>query len=287
MHAELLADDLGWPEGPGLMPSGDIVFVETYRGRISAWSVADGVREFAFLGGGPNAVVVTPEGGLVVAQNGGVVGPWRSDDPRPPSIQTVGTNGKVETVATAIDGITLRAPNDLVRRDDGRIYFTDSGGDFDPVGRKDPGFVFELNPDGSGRCLAELGAVYPNGITINDSGDVVWTESYTRAVRSVDANGTIATLGAVPERSIPDGLTVGDGGRLYVTGCGSAKVEILAAGGETVADLAVGTVPTNCTFDGADLIVTDAGHPGDTVDAKLIGKLWRVRDVRAAGGRNG
>ncbi len=279
MRTELLAGGLGWPEGPCVLDNGDIAFVETYRGQVSVCDAAGRVSQLAYLGGGPNSVIATAGGELAVAQNGGLVGPWRSDDPRTPSIQRVDSRGRVETMATSIDGIQLRAPNDLVQSQEGIIYFTDSGGDFDPIGRKDPGYIFSINRDGTGKCLAEVGCVYPNGILIDGNGDVCWTESYTGQVRRVDAAGRISTIAALPDRSVPDGLKTDREGTFFVAGCASSRIELFAADGRHLGGLEAGRVPTNCAFDGNSLIVTDAGHPGDKAVAELTGSLWRLSDL--------
>jgi len=44
---ETLADGLGHPEGPDILPDGRIVMVETYTSRLIAWSRARGVRPAA------------------------------------------------------------------------------------------------------------------------------------------------------------------------------------------------------------------------------------------------
>ena len=98
-----------------------------------------------------------------------------------PSIQRITPDGAIETVATEIAGIPFQAPNDLAFGPDGRLYFTDPGR-YDPAALPDPGYIFALDPSGGGELLAELPSVYPNGIVVEASGDVVWVESYTRRV---------------------------------------------------------------------------------------------------------
>ena len=55
-----IAEGLGWPEGPAVLPDGSVVFVETYRGRVSRWTHDGGVVEHAFVGGGPIMAKVAP-----------------------------------------------------------------------------------------------------------------------------------------------------------------------------------------------------------------------------------
>jgi gluconolactonase len=169
----------------------------------------------------------------------------------------------------------LGAPNDLAFGQDGRLYFTDPGGEFDPVRMPDPGRIFYLNPDGSGDLLVDLPPVYPNGIAVEEDGSVVWTESYTRAVRRVRPGGTIEDICILPEASVPDGLAIAENGDLYVTGCGSGGIDILSPSGVYRSFLSIGAVPTNCAFSGSTLYVTDGGHTGLGA-AEYAGVLWSI-----------
>ena len=57
---ETLAEGLGHPEGPDVLPDGRIVMVETYTGKIVAWSAERGLHDYALCGGGPNACTARP-----------------------------------------------------------------------------------------------------------------------------------------------------------------------------------------------------------------------------------
>ena len=56
----------------------------------------------------------------------------------------------------------------------------------------------------------------------------------------------------------------------------SGGIDIVSPDGSRVDFLAVGSVPTNCAFDGSRLIVTDGGRPGESADAAYGGVLWAV-----------
>ena len=43
---ETLAEGLGHPEGPDILPDGRIVFVETYTSKIMAWSAERGIHDY-------------------------------------------------------------------------------------------------------------------------------------------------------------------------------------------------------------------------------------------------
>ncbi|MDO6729964.1 SMP-30/gluconolactonase/LRE family protein [Marinovum sp. 2_MG-2023] len=277
-----LADGLGWPEGPTKLADGRIAFVETYRSRVSVLEADGTVASFAETGGGPNAALSGADGCVYVTQNGGVIGPWEADVKQPPSIQVVLPNGAVEILADEVDGHKLRAPNDLVFGPNGWLYFTDPGGAFDPVAKSNPGFICALRPDGSGVVLAELPPTYPNGIVVEASGDVVWVESYTCAVRRL-SHGAITTLCTLPDGCIPDGLKIGQSGQLYITGCQSGTVEIVTREGAIAGSIAVGTVPTNCVFADGGLYVTDGGKPGLSPASNREGALWHCSGLEEDG----
>ena len=217
MKVEMLADGLGWPEGPAPLPDGRIVFVETYRSQVSVWRPGHTVEQFAYVGGGPNAVLAAADGYCYVTQNGGVIGPWRATDKRPPSIQRITPSGKVEVLVTEVAGHTLRAPNDLAFGPDGRLYFTDPGRVRPGQPPRSVSRIFALNPDGTGEVVLELEPVYSNGIVIEASGDIVWVESYTNAVKRRTKDGRIFELCVLPDKGKPDGLKIAKNGDLYIS----------------------------------------------------------------------
>ena len=216
MKITKLAGDLAWPEGPSPLGDDGIAFVETYRSQVSVWAPGKEVSQFAYVGGGPNACLVGKDGCVYVTQNGGVIGPWRAKDKQPPSIQRITPEGKVEVMVTEINGTKLRAPNDLAFGPDGRLYFTDPGGAFDPVNRPDPSRIFAVAPNGDGELIVELEPVYSNGIAVEPNGDLVWVETYTNAVKRRGGDGRIVQLCTLPEKGKPDGFKIAADGNFYV-----------------------------------------------------------------------
>jgi gluconolactonase len=215
------------------------------------------------------------DGQLYITQNGGTVGAWRAQVMSVPSIQKAAPDGSVEILVSEVDGITLQAPNDLTFAPNGCLYFTDPA-DYLPDDRK-PGRVFKLNPDGSGECLAELSAAYPNGIVAEPDGSIVWVESYDRGVHRIRPGGQSEQFHQLPEGHIPDGLKVAADGNLWITTFMSGGVDVVAPDGTAVDFLETGGVPLNCVFHEGDLLITDFGditEVGD--DAPMEGRLWRV-----------
>jgi gluconolactonase len=271
---ETLADGLGHPEGPDLLPDGRIVFVETYTSKILAWSAERGVHDYALCGGGPNASMLGSDA-LYITQNGGTVGRWRADVMSVPSIQKAWPDGRVEVVATEVDGIRLQAPNDLSFGPDGRLYFTDPA-DYLPDDRR-PARVFALEPDGTGQLLEEVPDAYTNGIVVEPDGSIVWVESYERRVYRKRPGHASELLHQLPEGHIPDGLKIAADGNLWITTFMSGGVDIVAPDGTALDFLVTGGVPMNCAFAGTDLLVTDFGDLTEIpASAPMTGRLWRI-----------
>src|SRR5712691_6837072 len=73
MNGRLLASDLGFPEGPVVLPDGRLVFCDGNIGELSVY--ADGaVRTFAVTGGSPWGAVLGSDGAIYVTQGGNVPG---------------------------------------------------------------------------------------------------------------------------------------------------------------------------------------------------------------------
>jgi len=259
IEGEIIATDLGFPEGP-VWQDGSILFTEIEAGRVSRWS-ASGVAPVAATGGGPNGAALGPDGALYVTQNGGM-----TDEPRVTAgIQRIGSDGSVTLLVHTIAGNRLDGPNDLAFGPDGRLWFTDPRGASDPALNQRPGRIYAYDLDtGDGELVLELEPVFPNGIAFLADGTLVWTESFSRRVmRLVD--GRPEAIIELPEHHFPDGLCVGEDGRLYVASTFAHCVTVLD-GGEIVEKFMCGNgMVTNCCFGDTDLYVTESRH----------GTLWR------------
>lgn len=278
MQPEILLEGIGHAEGPTVLADGRCVFCQCYDGTLGVWGPDSNRGLYANVGGGPNGTVLGAEGYVYVANNGGAVGPYRSPDFGPGTIQKVSPSGDVTTIVREIDGRPLNMPNDIVFGADGRLYFTDPGV-WDPDAQPDEGYVYVVNPDGSGETLVEVGRSYPNGIVGEADGSVVWVESYTRRVRRRRPDGHIDEVYVfATDNHVPDGLAVAENGDLYIATLSSGGIHIISADGSRAQLVELGgTVLSNCVFEGQDLYLTDLGSKAAaTDDAIYVGRLLRL-----------
>lgn len=279
MEADVLVQGIGHAEGPTILADGRCVFCQCYDGALGVWN-PDGTSDtYANVTGGPNGTVLGADGFVYVANNGGAVGPYRSPDFGPGTIQKVAPDGTVHTIARQVDGRNLNMPNDLVFGRDGRLYFTDPGR-WDPDNRPDDGFVCVVDRDGRVGVLVEVGKSYPNGIVGEADGSIVWVESYTRTVRRRHPGGAIEEVYRfADEKAVPDGLAVAANGDLYIATLSSGGFHVVAADGSGARFVDVGgTTLSNCVFEGGELYLTDLGSKaGATEGALYVGRLLRLR----------
>ena len=272
----LLAEPLQHPEGPDLLDTGDIVFVETWTGKVKAYRRDGRLVDYAVTDGGPNACAVGSDGCVYVTQNGGIWNRWRADRLSPPGIQRIRPDGRVETIVERVDGVACAAPNDLCFGRDGRLYFTDPVGF---LGNTDPRprHVFAVAPDGKGEVIAELGDVFPNGIAADAEGGIVWAETKSRFIKRKRPGAPIETLAQLPDGHMADGIKFDAGGRLWITTVKGGGFDVLEPTTGAMLFVPCAHYPLNCVFAGTSLIVTDRGLWDDaSPDVPRNGRLIRV-----------
>ena len=143
MSAELmalLADGLGFVEGPVARPDGSLAITSITHACVYVLS-ATGDRTRIETGGGPNGMAAGPDGTLLVAQNGGLFG---GAPGTAPGIQRI-RDGEVDHLVELEEGA---APNDLCFGPDGWLYFTDTHGDWGGVGPAPIGRLYACRADG-------------------------------------------------------------------------------------------------------------------------------------------
>jgi gluconolactonase len=271
VEATLLASGLGFPEGPVVLPDGGIVFCDGNIGELLVWD-GDEVGTFAVTGGSPWGAVLGSDRAVYVTQGGNV--PGSKDTNAVSGIQRVRADGTVELLYSEVDGRTLVGPNDLAFGPDGRLWFTDSGSEYDDrFDFRSPGRLFVV--DGrDGEMLLELPEVYPNGIAFDAQGRLYWTESLAhRLCRLEDGKPTVFCQ--LSDDYVPDGMAFAADGRAFVATTISQGVTIVSADGDLLGHIDLGEHATNCIFAGSTLYVT-ATAVAEIEASQRTGTLWAV-----------
>ncbi|HEX4593557.1 MAG TPA: SMP-30/gluconolactonase/LRE family protein [Bryobacteraceae bacterium] len=162
--------------------------------------------------------------------------------------------GKVEVLANKYQGKRLNAPNDIVVRKDGQIYFTDPAFGSEQDSRELDFFgVFHISRRGELVLVAKPKG-RPNGIAISPNGNVLYvTNSDERNVRAydLDKNGEASNERVLVSNidGVPDGMRVDEKGNLYVA---AAKLEAYTPEGKPLGSVPLAETPSNCAFGDAD-----------------------------------
>jgi len=291
---EVMAEDLGFPEGPVAMPDGSVVLVELRGGRLSRIGPSGDHSVIAEMGGGPNGAAVGPDGALYVCNNGGLSATRRTT----PSIQRLDPgSGEVAVLYTEVGGRPLGAPNDLVFDETGNFWFTDFANDA----------IYYASPDGTSVSAVVEGIQGPNGIGLSPDGLVLyWAQTYTRQIhrRRVSEPGRVVEVPRLEVQSLirglapdPWSLVAGLPGAqeldsLAVEAGGAVCVGTLLDSGITVVDPADGSVEkytlppsladgavTNICFGGPDL---RTAYITCSITGRLLACRWPRPGLRLA-----
>src|SRR5580692_2614016 len=158
--------------------------------------------------------------------------------------------------------MTLNAPNDLVLRGDGNIYFTDTDWGARPGTPHAPMAVYRVSPTGLLSLVLQMQK--PNGIALSPDGWTLYIGSDVQAKvwkLPVDQSGAVGTPTVLIDGArvpggfkVPDGICVDDSGNLYVANNSDEirAIEVFDAAGELLGRIPFPSAPSNCTFGGAD-----------------------------------
>jgi gluconolactonase len=177
-------------------------------------------------------------------------------------------------LATHFAGRRFNSPNDLVRRADGTIFFTDppyglAGVNASPDKELDFNGVYRLSPDGT-VAVIDRSLSYPNGIVLSPDERVlfvsnsdpqrpVWIAYELNAAGEPTGRRTFADasdlLGPTAP-GLPDGMAMSPSGHLFATAPGG--VLVFARDGRRLGRIRTGAAVANCAFgdDGRTLYMT-------------------------------
>jgi gluconolactonase len=234
-----LASGLRFPEGPVVLPDGDLAVCELRTGTIRRVP-ADGsgaTSLIATTGGSANGAALGPDGALYVCNSGG----WRwtefgeiaipgdhdgtqAEDYIGGRIQRVDlATGDVTDLYTECAGHSLKAPNDLVFDETGGFWFTDHG--HMRRRERDRGGIYYAKADGSEIREVIFPLDSPNGVGLSPDGSHLYTaETHTGRVYGWELAGPGQLANPHPP--------FGNGGTLLHGARGGSLFDSLAVDGE-------------------------------------------------------
>ena len=264
MTMELIADGLGFPEGPVVMADGSVIVVEITASRVSrCWNGHSGSsrREtISEIGGGPNGAAMGPDGALYICNNGGMDRKNMASAHGPDAegrIERLNlSTGQVERVYDMCDGVALEGPNDVVFDSDGRMWFTDLGKSYNRIHTASG--LFTALPDGTSITAINRDALSYNGVGLSRDGSTLYVADTQRARlyrydRKVEAQRP-AWVASAPGDVMFDSLAVTASGNICVGTLKTGGITTISPDGATNFRAFDDRYVTNIAFGGADMM---------------------------------
>jgi gluconolactonase len=226
---ERLGTGFTFTEGPLWNPDGFLLFSDMPGDVRRRWDAENGVREVANPSNKGNGMTFDLDGKLIVCEH--VTSSVVRMDPD-------GTGSGREVLASHYGDRELNAPNDVVVKRDGAIYFSD------PTYGRMPGFgierdqdlefqgVYRIPPGGGDTQLLADDFGQPNGLCFSTDESLLYVNDTEKAhirVFDVQDDGTIANSRVLADGigtasleigDLVDGMKLDERGNIWVTGPG-------------------------------------------------------------------
>jgi gluconolactonase len=260
-RVEKLADNpgKGTLEGPVWVRKGGYLVFSDMAGKVTdKWDPADGKVSLFLDHSGPNGATLDKQGRLV----------YCAVEDR--QIVRVEEDGRRTVLASEYEGKGLNAPNDLIYKSDGSLYFTDATtrapGTRD--GKADPKLlpyygVFLLKDGKLKLVINDMSR--PNGLALSPDEKYLYVDdTLTKDIKRFEVlpDDTLGTGEVITKMfsdlpHLPDGMKIDTKGNLYNIGPGG--VWVMSPDGRLLGIILVPTMPANLTFgedDGKALFMT-------------------------------
>jgi gluconolactonase len=256
---ERLGTGFTFTEGPLWNPDGFLLFSDMPGDVRRRWDAENGVTEVANPSNKGNGMTFDLDGKLIVCEH--VTSSVVRMDPD-------GTGSGREVIASHYGDRELNAPNDVVVKSDGAIYFSD------PTYGRMPGFgiereqdldfqgVYRIPPGGGDTQLLADDFGQPNGLCFSTDESLLYVNDTEKAhirVFDVQDDGTIASSRVLADGigtasleigDLVDGMKVDERGNIWVTGPGG--VLAFSPEGEHIGTIEVPVRVGNLIWGGPD-----------------------------------
>lgn len=242
IRIEKVAAGFAFTEGPVWSRQGYLLFSDVPNNKIIRFVAGRGHDVFRDESNGANGNTFDARGRLYTCES------------RTRRVTRTGRKGNIEVIAEKWEGKRLNAPNDIVVRKDGHVYFTDPAfGSQADTRELDFYGVYHLTPRGEMELVAKPEG-RPNGIAISPGGNTLYVaNSDERNLRAYDLsrNGAVSNERVLVSGigGVPDGICVDENGNIYVTAEG---VPVYSPEGKLIFTIELGERPANCAFGDPD-----------------------------------
>jgi gluconolactonase len=243
LHVEKIATGYIFTEGPAWSRDGNLIFSDIPGNKLLQFKLGEKPAVFRDNSNGAIGNTFDAQGRLYTCES------------HARRVTRTDKKGKIEVLAERWQGKRLNAPNDIVVRKDGQVYFTDPAfGNQQDARELDFYGVFHISHRGELEVIAKSKG-RPNGIALSPNGRILYvTNSDQRNVRAydLDRNGEASNERVLISSiaGIPDGIKVDETGNLYVA---ASRIDVLTPEGKPAGSLLLPETPSNCAFGDADL----------------------------------
>lgn len=233
VKVEALAPGFKGTEGPVWSRQGYLLFSDFETNIIHRYDPGKGVSNYRTDSNGANGNTMDRQGRLYTCE-------YRSRR----VTRTSKDGKKIEVLAEKWEGKRLNAPNDIIVRRDGHVYFTDPL--YTPLENRELDFygIYHITPKGKLELIAKW-KTKPNGIALSPDGSILYVvNSDERNIRAfdVDKQGKATNEHTAVPKLVGgvDGIRVDVKGNIYGA---SRNVDVYSPKGELIGSI---KLPQNC-----------------------------------------
>lgn len=239
---QVIATGMRFADGPVWSLEDFLLFSDTVTDKQHKYTPGRGVSEVGTRPGGAAGNAYDEKGNLYTCEF------------RERRVTRTAKNGKMEVIAARFEGKRYNAPNDVVVRRDGNVYFTDPAfGHQQDTRELDFDGVFRVTTRGQVEAIAKW-KTRPNGLALSPNGRILYvSDADGQAIRAFDldragaASNERVLVSRIP--GVPDGIRTDEMGNLYVAAKG---VLIYSPQGELMRTIQLGETPSNLAFGDPD-----------------------------------
>jgi gluconolactonase len=243
---EKLAGGFTFLEGPVFnVRENCLIFCDTRTSRLYRFDPgANAVKVLRDPSGHTNGDALTADGELLSCEQGAG------------RVSITRAGGAVETVVDRFEGKRLNAPNDVVVKRDGSIWFTDPTYGMEHAKEQPANHVFRFDPKTREIRAVISDFVQPNGLCFSPDESRLYISDTSRSrhvrVFDVTADGHLANgrVFCQIDNGAPDGIRCDPAGNLFASA--GDGVQIFNPAGERLGKILVPETPANLCFGGAD-----------------------------------